>query len=43
MPLLREVGVSDPETFLACGILKPTLLEYDQKYVDLSEEAGLGL
>ena len=40
---VAEVGLSDPEAFLARGILKPIPPEYDQKYVDLWEEVRLGL
>jgi spermidine/putrescine transport system substrate-binding protein len=40
---IAEVGLSDPEAFLARGVLKPIPPEYDQKYVDLWEEVRLGL
>jgi spermidine/putrescine-binding protein len=40
---VAEVGLSNPEEFLARGVLKPIPPEYDQKYVDLWEEVRLGL
>ena len=40
---IAEVGLSDPEAFLAKGILKPIPPEYDQKYVELWEEVVLGM
>jgi len=40
---VAEVGLSDPEAFLAKGILKPIPPEYDQKYVELWEEVVLGM
>ena len=40
---VAEVGLSDPEAFLARGILQPIPPEYDKKYVELWEEVRLGL
>ena len=40
---VAEVGLSDPEAFLAKGILKPIPPEFDQKYVELWEEVTLGM
>ncbi len=40
---IAEVGLSDPEAFLARGVLKPIPPEYDQKYVELWEEVRLGM
>ena len=40
---IAEVGLSDPDAFLARGVLKPIPPEYDQKYIDLWEEVRLGL
>jgi len=40
---IAEVGLSDPEAFLAKGILKPIPPEFDQKYVELWEEVTLGM
>jgi len=37
------VGLSNPEEFLARGILQPIPPEYDKKYVELWEEVRLGL
>ena len=45
VPLERvaEVGLSDPEAFLAKGILAPIPPEFDEKYVKLWEEVKLGM
>jgi spermidine/putrescine transport system substrate-binding protein len=40
---VAEVGLSDPEAFLARGILQPIPPEFDKKYVELWEEVRLGL
>ncbi len=40
---VAEVGLSNPEAFLARGVLKPIPPEYDQKYIELWEEVRLGL
>ena len=40
---VAEVGLSDPDAFLARGILKPIPPEYDQKYIELWEEVRLGM
>ncbi|MBT3333143.1 MAG: extracellular solute-binding protein [Rhodospirillaceae bacterium] len=40
---VAEVGLSDPEAFLAKGLLKPIPAEFDQKYVELWEEVRLGM
>ena len=40
---VTEVGLSDPEKFLARGILNPIPPEYDEKYVKLWEEMKLGM
>jgi spermidine/putrescine transport system substrate-binding protein len=40
---IAEVGLSDPDAFLARGILQPIPPEYDKKYVELWEEVRLGL
>ena len=40
---IAEVGLSDPEAFLARGILNPIPPEYDKKYVELWEAVKLGM
>ena len=40
---IAEVGLSDPEAFLAKGILAPIPPEFDAKYVNLWEEVKLGM
>ena len=41
--LIAEVGLSDPEAFLAKGVLQPIAPEYDQKYIELWQSVVLGL
>jgi spermidine/putrescine transport system substrate-binding protein len=40
---VAEVGLSDPEAFLAKGILAPIPPEFDAKYVKLWEDVKLGM
>lgn len=40
---VAEVGLTDPEAFLAKGILAPIPPEFDEKYVNLWEEVKLGM
>ncbi len=40
---IAEVGLSNPEEFLARGILQPIPPEFDKKYVELWEDVRLGL
>ena len=40
---VAEVGLSDPDAFLARGVLKPIPPEYDKKYIELWESVKLGM